>query len=88
MHTVHTILFNLPEYCLILTYMKTNGNDKALESYKIFPYVAWLVTIGFAIFVYNITVELQTVTRDLQVQTSILMDKINTPAEQIEDFES
>ncbi|MCA9354544.1 MAG: hypothetical protein KC877_03440 [Candidatus Kaiserbacteria bacterium] len=68
--------------------MKTNGNDKALESYKIFPYVAWLVTIGFAIFVYNITVELQTVTRDLQVQTSILMDKINTPAEQIEDFES
>ena len=88
MHTVHTILFNLPEYCLILTYMKTNENDKALESYKIFPYVAWLVTIGFAIFVYNITVELQTVTRDLQVQTSILMDKINTPAEQIEDFES
>ena len=68
--------------------MKTNGNDKALEGYKIFPYVAWALTVIFAIFVYNITMELKAVTEDLQKQTQRLQEKVNMPVEQIEDFES
>ena len=68
--------------------MKTNGNDKALESYKIFPYVAWIITFGFAVFVYNITVELQNVTKELQEQTIFLQDRIGIPPEEIEDFEN
>ncbi|MCA9355379.1 hypothetical protein KC865_02400 [Candidatus Kaiserbacteria bacterium] len=67
--------------------MKTNGNDKALESYKIFPYVAWILTLSFAAFVYNITLELQAVTRDLQTQTQWLQEKVNTPVGEITDFE-
>lgn len=56
--------------------MKTNGNDKTLESYKIFPYVAWALTLGFALFVYNITMELRTVADNLQQQTQWLQAQI------------
>lgn len=52
--------------------MKTNGNDKTLEAYKFFPYLAWALTIGFALFVYNIAIELQTVADDLQAKTKAL----------------
>ncbi|MCA9359954.1 hypothetical protein KC850_02855 [Candidatus Kaiserbacteria bacterium] len=68
--------------------MKTNGNDKALEAYKIFPFVAWGLTIGFAFFVYNIATELQAVADNLEEQANQLQIKVNTPVEQIEDFES
>lgn len=68
--------------------MKTNGNDKSLETYKIFPYVAWALTIIFAIFVYGITMELKAVTEDLQKQTQWLQERVNMPVDQIKDFES
>lgn len=67
--------------------MKTNGNDKALEAYKVFPYVAWTVTILFAVFVYNITLELKEVTTDLQAQTDHLNKKLGERPDLIEDFE-
>jgi hypothetical protein len=68
--------------------MKTNGNDKALESYKIFPIFAWITICGFAYFVYNITVELKGVTDRLEIRTQQLESKINIPVEDIEDFGS
>ena len=68
--------------------MKTNGNDKTLEAYKIFPYVAWGLTVVFSFFVYNITMDLKTVTENLQSQTKALELKVNTPTEKIEDFEN
>lgn len=68
--------------------MKTNGNDKALESYKIFPFVAWGLTIVFALFVYNIAAKLQVVANDLEAQSQRLQQQVNTPPEQIEDFGS
>jgi hypothetical protein len=61
--------------------------DKSLESIKIFPYVAWILTAGFAFFVYNITMELKDVTTKLQAQTDALEEKINTPVGSIESFE-
>jgi len=61
--------------------MKTNGNDKALEAYKIFQYVAWALTFGFALFVYNITMELKTVAENLQAQTEFLQEQIKTAPE-------
>ena len=67
--------------------MKTNGNDKALESYKIFPFVAWGLVIGFSIFVYNITMKLQAVTEDLKAQTEWLQEQVNAPAGSIENFD-
>jgi hypothetical protein len=30
-----------------------------LESHKLFPYVAWSIVIGFALFVYFLTVSVQ-----------------------------
>ena len=72
---------------VMLKSMKTNGNDKSLESYKIFPYIAWTITFIFAYFVYTITTDLQMVVRELQVQTQQLQEKVNTPAHEIEDFE-
>jgi len=66
--------------------MKTNGNDKTLESYKIFPYVAWGIIAMLTFFVYNITKELKSVTQNLQQQTEQLQLKANTPIDKIEDF--
>ena len=36
-----------------------------LEQYKIFPYVAWAIFIGFAIFVGALAVELKSTTSEL-----------------------
>lgn len=68
--------------------MKTNGNDKALEAYKIFPYVAWGLTVVFAFFVYNITMELKSITESLEAQADALQIKVNTPVNEITDFET
>lgn len=59
----------------------------ALETFKIFPYIAWGLTIVFAVFVYNITQELQAITADLQAQTAELRHNANTPVNEITDFE-
>ena len=67
--------------------MKTNGNDKALESYKIFPFVAWGLVIGFAFFVYSIATRLQAVAADLEAQTKWLQEQVNAPAGSIENFD-
>lgn len=66
--------------------MKTNGNDKSLESYRIFPFVAWSLVIGFTMFVYNITLKLQAVTNDLKAQTTWLQEQVDTPSHEIKDF--
>lgn len=44
------------------------NSDRTLESFAIFPYVAWAITIIFAGFVYNIAVELQAVAERLEAQ--------------------
>ena len=67
--------------------MKTNGNDKALESYKIFPFIAWGLVAGFAIFVYMITLELQSVADRLEQQSLELRTIANTPPSEITDFD-
>lgn len=56
--------------------MQQDTGKRTLEGHKLFPYVAWVVTAGFAVFVYNITTDLQAVTKDLQEQTAALEAKI------------
>jgi hypothetical protein len=34
--------------------------NHTLESYRIFPFVAWALVIGFAVFTYMLTTQLQT----------------------------
>ena len=57
--------------------MKNNGDRRALEKYKIFPFIAWGLVIGFTYFVYTITVDLQEAVSDLGVQTELLKDAVD-----------
>jgi hypothetical protein len=67
--------------------MKTNGNDKALESYKIFPILAWILVIGFALFVYAIAMDLKDTAERLDAQADLLEQNAKTPAGEIVDFD-
>ena len=67
--------------------MKTNGNDKALESYKIFPVLAWTLVIGFAIFVYNIAMDLKDTADRLGAQADLLEQKSRSSAGEMVDFD-
>jgi len=67
--------------------MKTNGNDKALESYKIFPILAWILVVGFALFVYTIAIDLRDTAERLGAQADLLEQNAKTPAKDIVDFD-
>ena len=67
--------------------MKNDTGKRSLEGLKVFPYVAWGLTVVFALFVYNITTDLQAVTAQLQQQTQAMEAKIQDNNTQI-DFDS
>jgi hypothetical protein len=66
--------------------MKIRPKDRTLESFKIFPFVAWALVLGFSFFIYKITTELQTAVRNLEIQTEYLQETVNTPVSEIKDF--
>lgn len=57
--------------------MYTTG-ERSLEKYKIFPIIAWTTFIGFAIFVYGITLQLREVSENLE-QTSSHLQQFAPP---------
>jgi hypothetical protein len=78
----------MPVRLLYYVHMKKNiGTDRRLEAFKIFPYVAWGLTLSFALFVYNITQELRTITKDLQTQTQYIQEQIKKNPSEIENFD-
>ncbi len=54
--------------------------DRTLESFPIFPYIAWGVTFFFAYFVYQIVLELQETTKQLQSQADSIQQMIDVPS--------
>ena len=50
---------------------------RSLEAYKIFPYIAWGLIVGFVFFVYNIVVELQDTAAQLERQTTSLQEQVD-----------
>ena len=56
--------------------MKHAQGKRSLEAYKIFPYVAWGLTFGFAVFLYVLVTDLQDTTSQLQNQTNALQQQI------------
>ena len=66
---------------------KLTGNTRNLESFRAFPYIAWALVIGFAVFVYNITVHLQAAANELQINSEFTVNTVKTPVEQIKTFE-
>ena len=67
--------------------MKKDTGKRALEAYKIFPYVAWGLILGFTLFVYNIVTELEQATDQLQRQTKALEAQISADVRN-PDFDS
>ena len=63
-------------------------NGHKLENFRIFPVVAWLLFIGFAVFAWTITEQLRATTENLEATTSHLQNLANTNPEDIEDFEN
>ncbi len=59
---------------------------RALEKYKIFPTLAWLLCIGFAVFVYSIVQDLKQSTKELESSTKRLEQLLSQPPEEITDF--
>jgi hypothetical protein len=49
--------------------LHTTG-ERTLEKYKFFPYIAWALCIGFALFVYNLVLDLQATTMALTTTTT------------------
>ncbi len=43
-----------------------------LEKSKVFPYVAWITILVFTVFVFNLTLNLQSAVTDLQQSTDAL----------------
>ena len=43
-----------------------------LEKSRVFPYLAWVTVLGFTLFVFNLTLNLQNAVTDLQQSTDEL----------------
>lgn len=70
------------------TYIMNTSGKRSLEKYRIFPYIAWTLTAGFALFVYGIVTELQAVTTGLQAQTNELERQISISTTDEADFDT
>lgn len=71
-------------WCYTIPMKLKHKSDRNLESLKVFPYIAWGVTIFFAIFVYNIALELQETADQLATQAAYLEAQTKLPVNQIE----
>lgn len=59
---------------------------RALEKYKIFPTLAWLLCVGFALFVYSIVQDLRQSTKELESSTDRLERLLSQPVGEHTDF--
>lgn len=69
---------------LYFWYMLHATGERTLEKYKIFPYVAWALFIGFALFVYSLVLELQETAESLAT-TSASYQNIDERVQSNED---
>lgn len=54
--------------------MLHSTGERTLEKYAIFPYIAWAIFIGFAIFVYSLVMELQATAESLATTSATYQD--------------
>jgi hypothetical protein len=60
--------------------------NRSLESFKIFPYLAWALVMAFAVLVYYISVELRAVAQDLSTQSEFIETQVKINPMNIKDF--
>jgi hypothetical protein len=61
-------------------------SKRALEQYRVFPYIAWTLVGGFAFFVYTLTTELSAATASLEATQNQLEAQVNQDPSTITDF--
>jgi len=54
--------------------MRHTTGERTLEKYKLFPYIAWAVFIGFSLFVYSLVLELQATAESLATTNTSYQD--------------
>ena len=69
---------------LYFLYMLHATGERTLEKYAIFPYIAWILFIGFAFFVYTLVLQLQEATTALTA-TSVSYENIDERVQSNED---
>ncbi len=62
------------------------SKHRTLESFRVFPYIAWGLVIGFALFVYQLTTELSATQTSLAERTNTLEVRANQAPHTITDF--
>lgn len=55
--------------------------NNTLESHKLFPYVAWTLVVGFALFTYTLTTQLHGNVGSLGEKVDDLEDRVNAVEE-------
>lgn len=72
-------MLKAPVACYTVHMQKTStGSDRALESFKIFPYLAWGLMMGFAFMVYSITQKLEAVAEQLNAHAELYVEHDGT----------
>lgn len=61
-------------------------STRSLESYKIFPIIAWTLVLGFSLFVYTIVQDLRATTAELAIISEQLELHANTPPNELGDL--
>lgn len=59
-----------------------------LERYKVFPYVAWSIFIGFALFVGSLAIELNSTTNELAQNNQRLVKVSNDNSARLDALEA
>ncbi len=58
----------------------------SLERHKFFPIIAWVVVLGFSLFVYTIVQDLRRTSQELSETTTRLEAQLKVAPEEITDF--
>jgi nitrate reductase NapE component len=68
--------------------MRRAFQSRKLESFRLFPILAWGFVIAFTFFVYTMTMNLKSATSELKSQTNLLEAATKAPSGAKTDFEA
>lgn len=66
--------------------MRRMAKSRPLESFRVFPYIAWLLVISFAFFVYSLANELKETQSNYNERTQTLEARATQDPMSITDF--
>jgi hypothetical protein len=62
------------------------SKHRSLESFRLFPYIAWGLIVGFSVFVFSLASELRTVQAEKAAASTRLEDLANSNPLEITDY--